>query len=145
MAEYLCDRCGHTGDDCPFPQEDHCEHFTMKEPAFRKGFDNNAFTLVYGQVPGKADPYIECWIEGDSFDVTSIVKDVMTKPGELVLDHDNMHFKEFLEPFINTMCVSAREVTFGRFNAKTLVFKLRDDWKDYCFSEKEFYGETEEA
>ena len=23
----LCDRCGYDGNDCPFPQENHCEYF----------------------------------------------------------------------------------------------------------------------
>lgn len=29
--KWLCDECGYTGSDCPYPQENHCELFVKAE------------------------------------------------------------------------------------------------------------------
>lgn len=31
MKEWLCDRCGYEGEECPWPQENHCEYFIEKD------------------------------------------------------------------------------------------------------------------
>ena len=70
--------------------------------------------------------------DGDYEDITLSVPEVPLSDNEVVLNHDLFFDKEFIDAVVSYIADSKREVSFGPFNTKTYVLKLKENWKDLC-------------
>lgn len=66
MKEFLCDRCGYEGSNCPFPQENHCELFKEKEDIMNKNFELNG--VIYSS--NEAGSYFYKTIRGQKMRIS---------------------------------------------------------------------------
>ena len=82
---------------------------------------------------------LEAWeSDGPYAMITQCMPDVPLAENEVILNHDIInHGQEFLESFLEYMTCSKRELVFGPFRTKTLIVKLKEDWKERCISADE--------
>lgn len=92
-------------------------------------------------------PYEPVFIEkydcdGESEDVTQCIPGLKLEDGEIALSHDLVACnREWVDGFIEQLGETSRTVEFGLFDTKTTVVKLKEGWKESCFTWDEIYGE----
>ena len=83
---------------------------------------------------------LEAWDAEEPYAmITENIPGIPLEENEIVLHHDmisanGLDGKDFLGDFLEYLTVGAREVTFGPYNTKTMVVKLKDDWEDRVVS-----------
>ena len=77
-------------------------------------------------------PFLEAWCNDDCKAITSDVDGVILGENEVILDHNFMgpSNKSFVDSLIEYLCSDSREIIFGGWKTKTLVLKLKDNWRD---------------
>ena len=100
------------------------------------------YVLVTGEYEFSSMPYIEAWCIGGSDMMTEVVPGISVAEDEVILNHDILFNKEMTEAFIDYIGTGERRtIKFGNFDAETLVIRLKENWEDLCFSEREWFGE----
>ena len=90
-------------------------------------------TLIYGEYLYSDMPCIEAWDEDGPYAVvTQVIPGIEIAKDEIILNHDIFVDPQFVNDFIEYLGVDKREVTFGPFDTKTYVVKLKENWKDLC-------------
>jgi len=76
---------------------------------------------------------IDAWDEEGPFaDVSEFVPEVPVADDEIILNHDVLFDRDFVDGLISYLADSTRDVSFGPFNTRTIVLKLKENWKELC-------------
>lgn len=80
----------------------------------------------------KDNPGLEVWdVDGWATDLTQNIVGITLEEGEVAINHD-LFFKPYLPELMKYIGQSSREVKFGPWGTKTLVVKLKENWKELC-------------
>ena len=105
----------------------------MSKTVFSKDFEEGSTVLFFGEYVADNSIAIEAWDEEGLYaDVSECVAGVDLEENEIVLNHDTLCDKPFVNDLIEYIADSTRPVSFGMVN--TLALKLKPNWKDLCVS-----------
>lgn len=105
----------------------------MNKTVFSKDFKEGSTILLYGEYAVDGSIAIEAWDEEGLYaDVSENVAGIDLGENEIVLNHDTLCDKPFVNDLIEYIADSTRPVSFGMVN--TLALKLKPNWKDLCVS-----------
>lgn len=103
----------------------------MNKTVFSKDCAKGATVLLYGEYTVDGSIAIEAWDEEGLYaDVSEFVAGVDLKENEIILNHDILFDKPFVDEVIAYIAETTRPVSFERVN--TLAIKLKSSWKDFC-------------
>ena len=98
---------------------------------FGKNIENGNMILRYGEYAATDGIAIDAWDEEGPFaDVTICVQGIPLKKNEVILNHDVLFDREFVDSFLEYLAEGARPVHYGYANSYAI--KLKDNWKDLC-------------
>lgn len=100
---------------------------------FGTDINNGDMVLSYGEYAATDGIAIDAWDdEGPFADVTSCIPEIPISENEVILNHDILWDRAFVEGLIDYLAEAVRPVTFGPFSTGTYVLKLKAGWKDLC-------------
>lgn len=103
----------------------------MSKTVFSKDFTKDSTVLFYGEYKVDNSIAIEAWDEEGLYaDVSEYAEGVDLKKDEIILNHDILFDKPFVDDVIAYIAEITRPVSFERVN--TLAIKLKSNWKDFC-------------
>ena len=98
---------------------------------FGKTFEDGDMILAYGVYTATDGIYISAWDEdGPYADVTICVPEISLEENEVILNHDILFDKDFMNSFLKCFAESKRPVSYNYANS--YVVKLKENWKDFC-------------
>ena len=77
-------------------------------------------------------PYIWAETEDGEDEITANIAGVPLNENEVIMNHDLFTNKPLVTALAEYIANETREITFGSFNTRTLVLKLKDNWKELC-------------
>lgn len=90
-----------------------------------------SIVLRYGEYVATNGIAIDAWDEEGPFaDISICVQGIHLEENEVVLNHDLLFDKEFVDSLIHYIAEDARPVHYGY--AHSYAIKLKDNWKDLC-------------
>lgn len=78
---------------------------------------------------------LEAWDMYEPYAVITVnIPKIPIASDEVIIHHDLMseHCERFLSDFLEYMTDGSREIRFGPYNTRTLVVKLKENWKELC-------------
>ena len=100
---------------------------------YKFGTTKDADYIIYYCGESADTVTMETWCkDGPYGDVNIYVPGVVMEDDEIFLHHDNFLNREYADALIEYLAENSRPVTFGPFNTKSCIIKLKADWKDLC-------------
>ena len=89
--------------------------------------------LVIMSMEQSGVPYLwACDSDGEEYDITKSVPGIFLEDNEVVLNHDLMGEinSELAGDVVDYLAFDTKEIVFGPWGCKTLVLKLKDNWRE---------------